>query len=153
MQPLETIVAEHEFFRGLPGRYVELVASCASNVRFNVGDFLFREGEEADRFYLIRQGSVSLEIFHPSRGSITMQTLKEGDVLGWSWLIPPYKWFYDARAMELTRAIALNGTCLRAKCEEDHDLGYEFMKRFSDIIVQRLQATRLQLLDMYGIPS
>jgi hypothetical protein len=76
--------------------------------------------------------------------------LGEGEILGWSWLIPPYNWHFDARAVELTRAIALDGKCLRNKCEQDHDLGYELLKRFAHIMEQRLQATRLQLLDVYG---
>ena len=81
---------------------------------------------------------------------MAIQSLKEGEVLGWSWMIPPYKWHFDARAFDLTRAIALDGACLREKCEEDHDLGYELMSRFALIIAQRLEATRLQLMDIYG---
>ncbi len=79
------------------------------------------------------------------------QTVAEGDVLGWSWLFPPYRWVFDAQALELTRALVFDGTCLRGKCEDDHNLGYELMKRFAHVVVQRLQATRLQLLDVYGI--
>jgi CRP-like cAMP-binding protein len=77
--------------------------------------------------------------------------LAAGEVLGWSWLIPPYHWKFDARAIEQTRALALDGKCLRTKCEEDHDLGYELLKRFAQIMEERLQATRLQLLDVYGL--
>jgi CRP-like cAMP-binding protein len=113
--------------------------------------FVFREGGDADQFYLIQQGKVALKIFAPERGSITIQTLGEGDVLGWSWLFPPYRWYFDARTLERTNAIAFNGACLRAKMEENPDLGYELMKRFARIIEQRLQATRLQLLDIYGV--
>jgi CRP-like cAMP-binding protein len=93
---------------------------------------------------------VALEIVAPQRGPIIVETLGEGDILGWSWLIPPYNWHFDARAVELTRAIALDGKCLRTKCEADHDLGYELLKRFTNIMEQRLEATRLQLLDIYG---
>jgi CRP-like cAMP-binding protein len=151
MQNLEPFLAEHPFFKDLDRRYLELIVGCASNVRFDAGDFIFREGEEADRFYIIRHGKVALEVFAPGRGSITVQTIGEGDVLGWSWLFPPYRWHFDARALELTRAIALDGKCLREKCEEDHDLGYELVKRVAQIIMERLQATRLQLLDVYGV--
>jgi CRP-like cAMP-binding protein len=98
---------------------------------------------------MIRQGKVAIEILAPELGPITVQTVGEGDVLGWSWLIPPYRWRFGARAVELTRAITLDGKCLRQKSEEDHDLGYELLKRFSGIIVERLEATRLQLLDIY----
>jgi hypothetical protein len=86
----------------------------------------------------------------PGRGSITFQTVGVGEIVGVSWLVPPYRWTYDARALELTRAIAMDAGCLRGKCEQDHDLGYEVMKRFVPVLVERLQATRLQILDVYG---
>ena len=148
-ESLERILGEHPFFKGLEGPYLELFVDCASNVRFSAGEILFREGEEANQFYMIRQGKVALELLTSERGPISVQTVGEGDVLGWSWLIPPYRWRFGARAVELTRAIALDGKCLRKKSEEDHDLGYELLRRFSSIIVERLEATRLQLLDVY----
>ena len=120
-------------------------------MHFDAEQYILHEGEEATNFYIIHQGKVALEIFTSDRGPITIQTIGEGDVLGWSWLIPPYHWHYDARAIEPTSAIALDAKCLRAKCEEDHDLGYELLKRFAHVITQRLEATRLQLLDVYGV--
>lgn len=151
MESLEPILEQHPFFHGLDGKYIQLIVGCASNVRFNAGEFLFREGEEANQFYILRPGKVALEIFVPERGPITIETVGEGQILGWSWLIPPHYWHFNARAVELTRAIALDGKCLRNKCEEDHDLGYELLKRFAHIVEMRLQATRLQLLDVYGV--
>lgn len=150
METLERILAEHPFFKGLEEPYLQLLVGCASNVRFNAGEVIFREGEQANKFYLIRQGKVAVEMFAPSRGPIILQTLGEGEVLGWSWLVSPYKWRFDGRAVELTRAIALDGECLRGKCEEDHDLGYELMKRVSLVMEKLVQATRLQLADVYG---
>jgi CRP/FNR family transcriptional regulator, cyclic AMP receptor protein len=149
-ESLERILGEHPFFKGLEEPYLQLFVDCASNVRFNAGETIFREGEDADKFYLIRQGKVALETAAPQRGSVIIQTLGEGEVLGWSWLVAPYRWRFDARATELTRAIALDGKCLRGRSEEDHDLGYELMKRAAQIMEQRLQAARLQLLDVYG---
>ena len=149
METLERVLAEHAFFKELDPRYLQLLVGCASNVRFEAGQYIFREGEEANQFYLIRHGKVGVEIHAAERGSITIQTLGEGEVLGWSWLIPPYQWQFDARAVELTRAIALDGKCLRSKSEEDHDLGYELLKRFVHVVEERLQATRLQLLNIY----
>ena len=149
-ESLERILGEHPFFSGLEEPYLQLFVDCASNVRFNAGETIFREGEDADKFYLIRQGKVALETSAPQRGSVIIQTLGEGEVLGWSWLVAPYRWRFLARATELTRAIALDGKCLRGKCEEDHDLGYELMKRFALVIAERLEATRFQLLDVYG---
>jgi CRP-like cAMP-binding protein len=148
---METIIKEHSFFRGLSDDYVSLIAGCASNARFNAGEMIFRSGEDADWFYIVRQGKVALEIWSPDRGPITIQTIHDDEVFGWSWLFPPYKWQLDARAMDLTRVFKLDGKCLRAKCEKDHDLGYELMKRFSAIIIDRLEATRIQLLDIYKI--
>jgi len=150
METLERILSEHPFFKGLEEPYLQLLVGCASNVRFNAGEVVFREGEQANQFYLIRQGKVAVEMFAPSRGPIILQTLGEGEVLGWSWLVAPYRWRFDGRAVELTRAIALDGECLRGKCEEDHDLGYELMKRVSLVMEKLVQATRMQLADVYG---
>ena len=150
VENLERILLEHPFFRDLPAQHGKLIVGCAKNVRFEAGDYLLREGAPADWFYLIRHGRVALELKSPGRAPVTIQTIREGEVAGVSWLIPPYRWTYDARAMELTRALALDGKCLRGKCEEDHDLGYDLMKRFMPVLIQRLQASRLQLLDLYG---
>ncbi|MEZ4666360.1 MAG: cyclic nucleotide-binding domain-containing protein [Anaerolineae bacterium] len=149
MKTLESILAKHPFFEGLDNSYLTLLTGCASNVRFKAGDTLFREGEEAQQFYVIREGIVRLEVFAPGRGEITIQTIDAGDVLGWSWLFPPYRWYFTGRAITPIRLIAFDGECLRGKCEKDHSLGYEFLKRFSYIMMKRLQATRLQLLDLY----
>lgn len=150
METLEPILAAHPFFENIDQRYLDLIVGCASNVRFDQGKLLFRQGQEANEFYLIRHGKVALEIFSPQRGPIIIQTLGEGDIIGWSWLVPPWYWRFDARALDLTRAIALDGACLRRKCEEDNRLGYELLKRFSLIIAERLEATRMQILDLYG---
>ncbi len=150
METLEPILRAHPFLEGLAPQHIQLIVGCASNVRFDAGQTIFHEGEEANQFYIVRHGKIALEIFAPNRGSLIVETLGEGDILGWSWLIPPYEWHLDAKAIELTRAIALDGKCLRKKCEEDHELGYELLKRFAHIIEARLEATRMQLLDMYG---
>lgn len=150
MEGLERIVKEHPFFAGLEQGFCQLVCGCAKNVRFEAGDYLFREGEAADQLYLLRHGRVALEMSAPGRGAVTFQTLGAGEIVGVSWLIPPYRWTYDAKALELIRAIAMDATCIRRKCEEDHDLGYELMKRFVPILIERLHGTRLQMLDVYG---
>ena len=150
MQTLEHILAEHPFLKGLHPDYLQVIVGCASNVRFDGGRYMFHEGEEADKFFIIRHGRVALEIFIPERGAVAIQTISEGDVLGWSWLFPPYRWHLDAKVVEPVLAIALDGRCLRGKCDEDPGMGYELMKRFAQNIIDRLQATRLQLLDVYG---
>lgn len=150
METLERIIAEHPFFSGLDTQCTSLLVGCASNVRFDAGVYIFNEGQEANEFFLIRHGRVALEIFAPQRKPTVVETLGEGEILGWSWLLPPYQWRFHARAVEQTRAIALDGRCLRMKCEQNHDLGYEVLKRFAKIIERRLEATRLQLLDVYA---
>jgi CRP/FNR family cyclic AMP-dependent transcriptional regulator len=150
MENLGRILAEHPFLRGLESRHIDLLTGCASNVVFQPGEFIFREGEEANVFYFIRHGRVLVETFIPHKGPVGIRSREPGEVFGWSWLIPPYRWHFDARAVELTRAIAIDGKCLRDKCEDDHDLGYQIMKRFALIIAERLEATRLQLMDVYG---
>jgi len=153
VEGLERIIRDHPFFAGLGEEFRKLVCGCARNVRFEAGQFLFREGEPANEFFLLRHGRVALEITVPGRGAMTFQTVGEGEIVGVSWLIPPYRWTNDARALGLTHAIGMDATCLRRKCEADHDLGYEMMKRFVPVLVQRLQATRLQVLDVYGTPA
>jgi len=150
MENLEKYLSEHPFLSGLSPEHLKLITGCASNVVFKAGQFIFREGEAADKFYLIRQGQVVVETFVPQKGPLVIRTRSEDDIFGWSWMVPPYKWHFDARAAELTRALAIDGKCLREKCERDHDLGYEIMKRFATVIAERLEATRLQLMDIYG---
>ena len=151
MSSLESLLVQHPFFKELEPDHLHLVSGCASNVRFKSSEYIFREGGDANQFYLIRHGKVALQMFVPERGPITIETLEAGDVLGWSWLFPPYHWYFDAQAIELVRATAFDGQCLRTKCEADHDLGYELMRRFARVMSQRMQATRLQLLDVYGV--
>ena len=150
MENLGRIIAEHPFCKGLPPDYIDLLISCASNVRFYTDQHLFREGGEANHFYLIREGRVALDVVVPQRPRLTMETVAEGEVLGWSWLVPPYRWHFDARAVGPVRAIAVDGKCLRSKCEKNHDLGYELLKRTVDIVGQRMEATRFLMLDLYA---
>jgi CRP/FNR family cyclic AMP-dependent transcriptional regulator len=147
---LVQVLMEHRFFQGMERRHVELMADCAANVTFQAGDYIAHAGEEAKAFFAIRRGRVALEIHVPGQGSLTIQTVGEGEVVGFSWLVSPYTTYFDVRAVQLTRAIAIHTWCLRNKCDEDPKLGYDLGKRFLEIVAQRLQATRLQLLDVYG---
>lgn len=149
-QTLEPLLREHKFFAGLEPGQLALIVGCAANVAFPAGTFVFREGDPADVFYLIRLGKVSLEVSAPGRGALTVQTLAAGDMAGFSWLLQPHRWEFDGRVVERVLAIKMDGACLRDKCERDPALGYELMRRFSGLAVARLQATRLQLLDVYG---
>jgi CRP-like cAMP-binding protein len=150
VQSLEPLLREHPFFRGLLPEDVAIINGCASNARFTDGAYLFREGEPAEQLFLIRDGAVALEVSAPGLGSVVVQTVHAGDVVGFSWLFPPHRWQFDARAVGAVRAFAFDGVCLRGKCERDPRLGFELMQRFAEIVTTRLQATRLQLLDVYG---
>ncbi len=150
MDTIEALLHDVPLFQGLTAAELELIAGCGTNVRFQEGELLFRDGTEADRFYVLRHGSVALETFVPARGPVTIETLEAGEVVGWSWLFPPHRWSFDARALSLVRATSFDGTCLRGKCEADPRLGYDLMSRFARIVVERLQHTRLRLLDVYG---
>ncbi len=150
MQTMRTYLEEHPFFEGLRDEHLELLSGCAKNIRVESDEYFIRTGKEANYFYLIRHGKAALELYHPNRGPIIVQTMHAGEVLGWSWLLPPFQWHFDVRAVEFMRLVALDGECLRTKCEEDHELGYEILKRFTHIITARLHATRIQLLDLYN---
>ena len=150
METIEATLHHVPLFHGLTDEELELIAGCGSNVRFLENEFLFRDGEESSTFYLLRHGSVALEMFVPPRGPVTIETLEPGEVVGWSWLFPPYRWHFDARAVSLVRATSFDGACLRTKCETDTRLGYDLMSRFAQMVIDRLQSTRLRLLDVYG---
>jgi CRP/FNR family transcriptional regulator, cyclic AMP receptor protein len=138
METLEPILEAHPFFLGMDPCHLQILAGCAHNVVFEKEDIIFRQGEEANLFYLIRAGQVALQLFADRRGPLTIMTLGDGDVLGWSWLSPASHWKFTARALEATRAVSLEGKCLREKAETDHDFGFELLKRFVHVIEDRV---------------
>jgi len=148
-QTLENVLGRHDFFAGMDPEYLALIVGCARNVVFGDGTFLFREGGPAETFYLVREGAVGLEITAPGR-VLTVQTLGAGEIAGFSWLLHPHRWQFDGRAVGRVHAIEMGGACLRAKCDADPRLGYDLMQRFANLATRRLQATRLQILDVYG---
>ncbi len=150
---LEPILAQLPFFEGLEQSHLQLLVGCASNARYFAEEYLYREGQDANRFFIIRQGKVAIEMAVPGRGIVTLQTHDAGDVVGWAWLLPPYRWHFSARATELTRVISLDGVCLRHKCEQDARLGYEFLKRFSAKTERALELLYLQMVDLYAAPA
>ena len=152
VKPLGVLIAEHPFLKGMRSEHLQIMAECAMQTRFEAGELIFREGDVANRFYLILEGEVALESCVQDRGAVFVQAIGAGDVVGWSWLFPPYYWHFDARAVKPTRAIFLYGTRLREHCEADHDLGHELMKRMAEVIIKRLQATRRQMLEVSDKP-
>jgi CRP/FNR family transcriptional regulator, cyclic AMP receptor protein len=150
VQTIEQLLAEAPAFNGMLPEHLELIAGCAQNRVFEDGDYLMREGDPADTFFVIRHGRVAMEIFVPQRGAVSIETIDDGDLLGWSWLVPPFRDHLDARALGTVHVVAFDAACLRGKSDTDPVLGYELMRRFIPVIVERLQATRVRLLDVYG---
>lgn len=150
IKTLEPLLAAHPFFGGLAPAHRELIASCARNVQFGEGEYIAREGEPADQFFVVRSGRIAIAIQAPQRGALTIQTLDDDDVLGFSSLFPPYSWNFDVRVVEPARVLAFDAKCLRSKFDADAALGYALTSRFATVMLERLRATQLQLLDLYG---
>ena len=150
MKQIAGELADLPLMQGLPAERLELISGCGQNRVVRAGEFLMREGEPADDFHLIRRGSASIEVHSPSGEALPIETLHDGDVAGWSWLVEPYRVHFDVRATSDCHLISFDGTCLRGRFTDDPQLGYELLRRFIPVIVDRLQATRLRLLDLYG---
>jgi len=150
MTALEEMIAKHPFLAGTKPDFLQVFYECATFERHGTGEIIFQEGEHAEHFYLIHAGHVSLETFVAGSGKLVIQTLDPGEALGWSWLFPPYTWHFTARALEPAELIALGANYLRDKADESPVFGRELVMRVSKILLQRLQATRLQLLDFYA---
>ena len=148
MKTLNEAITSHAFFHGMKPEHLALLTDGAKAVEFKSGDVLFRERTPANQFYLIESGRIALEAHEPANRMMAVQTLSAGDVLGWSWLFPPFAWHFQARAIEPSGAIVLNGASLLINAERNHDFGYELMKRVAQVVIHRLQATRKQLLTL-----
>ncbi len=144
------ILKNHPFFAGLKTEYIDLIARHAGVDTLKPGEYIFKEGDSAETFYIISLGKVNIEIQVPDSHPFAIQTLRDGDILGWSWFIEPNQWRFSAHAIEKTELIVINGKALKEACEENHDLGYEIFKRLTDVFVQRLEAARHQLLEIYS---
>lgn len=148
--PREETLASIPFFAGLEQPVLDLLAERAHEVRFDEGAQIFRRGEPADRFFLLRRGTVALEAYVPAGHAFLIETLEAGEVLGWSWLFPPYRWHFDARALTPVTALAFEAPELRSLCHDDPGIACSLMRRFTQIVIERLQWTRLRLIDVYG---
>jgi len=149
---IEQYLPHHPFFAGLDEEALALLARCATLVHFRTGTYLFSEGEPADAFFVLRTGRVALEI-RLGTGRQVLDTADADDVVGWSWLVPPYRWTFDARAVTETSAVAFDGACLRERCEADPALGYALLSRVVRVMSTRLHSARVRLLDLYGDQS
>jgi len=151
MDSLENLVTNHPFLEGLNPHFYHFFTECATLRHINSGEAIFREGNKADKFYLIQSGKVALETFVPGRGMVTIQTLDAGEALGWSWLFPPRQWHFSASAVGPTELIEFDAETLRDKTEENRDFKCDLITRVAQILLARLQGTRMQLIDLYGM--
>ena len=150
---IQTRIAAHSFFAALTPQQRELLTGAARPIRFAPRERIFAEGEAADRFWLIEAGSIALDMWVPGRSGQIVETLPAGTVLGWSWLYPPYRWHFGACARDRVEAIAFDAATVRGRCEADPAFGYAVFRSFIPVIIERLQATRLRLLDLYASPD
>lgn len=153
METMSDLLTAHPFLAEFTPHEVQRLASWTNRASFAAGARIFEEGGRADGFWLIRHGHVRLDTTLPGRGTLTVETLGPGAVLGWSWLFPPYEWHFGAQAVEPTLALWLNGAGVRRLCEQDTYLGYKLLTQFLTVVVDRLQNTRIRLLDLYGSPT
>jgi len=151
MQSVGDLLTSHPFFAALDEQLVRQLEGCSHNIHVRAGDHLFHEGEVADRFFVLRKGRVALDVHVPGRGQCVVSTVDEGEVVGWSWFVPPYTWFFDARAVTEVSAVSVDATCLRDRCDADPVLGYLLMQRVAQVMYRRLQAARLRMLDLYEV--
>jgi CRP/FNR family transcriptional regulator, cyclic AMP receptor protein len=143
---LEADIAAHPFVSGISEHHIHLLADCATRANFDAGQVIFRQGENADRLYLLEEGKVAVISTRKNSEPVTVDIIGPGDLLGWSWAFPPYVWHFEARSLEPTKCIFFDGTLLRDYCERDHNLGYELFKRITKVMMLRLQRARLCIL-------
>lgn len=150
MDKIKKLISEKPFFRDLKSEYIDILAKYATKSEYQPFDFIFKIGEDANNFYLVESGNVAIELFSSEKGIIRIQTVGEGDILGWSWMLPPYKWHFEARTIENTSLIVFDGKAILKECEKNQGFGYEILKRYMVVMAERLEAARYQLLDVYG---
>jgi CRP/FNR family transcriptional regulator, cyclic AMP receptor protein len=147
------VLAAQPFLRGMrPAQLAELAGLC-EHVTLSVRHRLFEEGSQADRFWIIDAGQVTLDASVPGQGRVIVDTLGRSDVIGLSWMLPPHQWRFGAVAAQPTQAFVFDAPAVRAACDSDPVLGYELSRRFSAVIVRRLQATRARLIDACARPA
>jgi CRP-like cAMP-binding protein len=150
---LQSLLAKHPFFEDMNQEYLDFMAGCAANARFAADEYLAREGSSANYFFILREGQVSHELQGGGRGPVTLLTSGPGDLVGYSWLMPPHRWVFDLRALTVVRALMFDGECLRKKCDEDQRLGYDLMRRVARHMIRQFNAVLLRLPDVYGEPA
>ena len=152
-QSIEDYLSSHAFFSGLDENFMQFASNSATELQLKKGDILFRQGEPADKFFLLRRGQVSVQVPALVGPALEIQHLGEDQILGWSWLMPPFRWHFLARAVEDTDLIEFDGSAILAHCEEDPKFGYELFKRFAALMSERLEVARQKMIDQWDPPG
>lgn len=150
VESMSQLLGAHPLFSGLPTEAVGTVVGCARTATFGAGQLVVAAGADATTLYLVRHGIVAIEVHAPGRGGLVVQTLGPGQVVGWSGLVPPFRWTFDARAVTAVGALAIDGPCLRQRADAQPAFGYALLRRISAMLLEQLHATLIQLLDLYG---
>ena len=150
IQSIAELLADHPVLGHFDAETLDLLAGCARNLHYAAGEMVQREGAPADHLFVLRRGTVAIEVSPPQKPPIVVETVHGGDILGWGWLIPPYRTMFDARAITEVSAVGLDASCVRGKCDESPALGYQMFKHWLPHLASRFRAQRLQLLDLYG---
>lgn len=153
MPSIEDYLSTHSFFSGLDDSFMKFLSNSAQGVQLKADQVLFQQGKPADKFYLLRSGQVSIQVPALVGPTLELQVLGEGEILGWSWLVPPYRWNFQARALEDSDLLEFDGSAILAHCEEDPKFGYELFKRFAALMSQRLDAARQKIMDQWDPPG
>ncbi len=153
MQSIDKYLSAHSFFAGLEDGFMKFLSNSAKELRIKEGDVLFQQGKPADKFYLLRSGQVSVQVPALVGPTLELQVLGEDQMLGWSWLIPPYRWNFQARALEDTELLEFDGSAILERCEEDPKFGYELFKRFAALMSERLDSARQKIMDQWDPPG
>jgi len=149
MTTLQEALTSHAFFHGMRSEHLALLAEGPKSAQFQAGESLFEQGQPANQFYLIQTSKIALESREPPKGTILVEVLNAGNVLGWWWMYPPYEWQFSARAMDPVEAVAFCAATLRARAEENHDFGFEIMNRLGRVILETLPGIRRKLVEFY----
>ena len=152
-QPIEDYLSSHAFFHELDDRFLKILSNSSAVLEIKKGDILFHQGECADKFYLLRNGQVSVQVPALVGPTLEIQALSKDEILGWSWLIPPYRWHFQARAVEDSELLEFDGSAILVHCEEDPKFGYELLKRFAELMSERLDAARQKMMDQWDPPG
>ncbi len=150
IQSIQDLLTEHPILGRFDTASRELLVGCARNHHFGAGEMIQTEGDPADLVHVLRKGDVAIEIAAAHLAPVIVETVHGGDILGWGWLIPPYRTMYDARALTEVSCVSLDAACLRGKCDDNPMLGYQMFKYWLPHLAARFRAQRLQVVDLYG---